>query len=190
MEVLLGAEVDLFTTTEGARSVLEKEGYANWGIYVIDNRTGHGMMSGIDLAQEIRQNSPGALVVSLNSSDMGEMKAFGLENLRAQGIEFWYKREESFLMIPWIADCVKEGKMIPKFTWLKRIGEEAFDYTGMGWEKTREIEKKLRLMCLGFRDNRDLGEEVDESKKGILMTREVGEYLQELKTRRRSIERD
>lgn len=183
LETLLGAQVDLFFTTNEAQKKMREGGYNQWQLFIFDNRTGFGTISGIDLAQEVREKFPEATVVSLNSSDFGEMKTFGIEKLRELGIELWYKPSETFLMIAWVADCTKEGKMISREEWLVRMGEQTryFDSN----ERTRPTEFALRSLCMDM-ERRGL---VDESVKGVLMRRDTKDYLQELVSPRRGPER-
>lgn len=182
IETLLGADVDWFSTTNKALEVMEKEGFGKWGVFIIDNRTGHGAMSGIELAKRVRREAPEAIVVSLNSSDLGEIRDFGLEELHGRGIEFWYKMTESLLMIPWIADCIKEGKMIPRTEWLESIGEPS-GFLIEGLDPNRETEMALRNLCWGRREG------IDPALRGILMERDVKEYLQEISGGHKGIER-
>ncbi|HUW22159.1 MAG TPA: hypothetical protein VMW41_05865 [Candidatus Bathyarchaeia archaeon] len=145
MEVLLDAEVDLFETTDKALQVMEERGFGAWQVFILDNRTGYGMMPGIELARKIRSKTTEAIVVSLNSSDMGEIIAFSLERLKGLGIECWHKHTESFLMIAWLADCAKSKRMISRNEWLEGIGEKTV-YLTPDFDELRPRERALMLI--------------------------------------------
>lgn len=174
LEHLLGAEVDLFTTTTAAQNRMHKAGYDQWQVFVIDNRTGFEDIRGIDLAREIRKNFPEGIVVSLCSSDYKEMADFGIEKLRGMGIEFWYKDSEAFLMIPWLADCAKEKRMIPRTEWLTKVGEPT-EYLGAN-EPSRLIEKALVGLVMGWVMRGSLTEDT----KGVLMRMDTVAFLRDL----------
>lgn len=180
MRALLGAEVDLFPTTTSARHQMAEGGFNQWSVFVLDNHTGFGHMSGLDLAQQIRQNYPEALVVSLTSSDIDEMVQFGIGRLRGLGIEVWDKKSEAFKMIAWLADCAKENRIISREEWLTRLGE-SIEYTGLD---STPVEKALRRIA------RDLeNKEPDESLRGVFMKRDTVEYLHELTSPGGQVER-
>ena len=122
MEVLLGAEVEHFLTTNLALKAMEERGFNAWQVFVLDNRTGYETMAGRELAEKIRSESSEEIVVCLNSSDFEEMRAYGLKRLRDLGIELW-KHTESFLMITWLADCAKASRMLSRDEWLESVGE-------------------------------------------------------------------
>lgn len=181
MEVLLDAEVDLFRTTNRAKQAFDLEGIDRWNVFVFDNRTGFDSMTGLELAQEVKKRKPDALVVSLNSSDMQELADYGLEKLKGEGIEFWYKLSESFLMITWFADCAKQGRMIPREEWLESIGEKT-QYIGP-YDETRESDKAIRMQCLRMRDS------INPALKGVLMKKNTKLYLDEITPKRKGLER-
>lgn len=186
METLLGAQVKHFLTTNAALEAMLTQGFNQWQIFVFDNSTGNENMKGIKLAQEVKKNCPEAIVVSLNSSDMKEMLDFGLENLRSLGIEVWYKTHESFLMIAWLADCAKEGKMIARAEWLKNIGESP-QYLD-AFEPLRRPERSLMMLCKRLLQDMETNLPIDPSLQGILMQRDVKDYLAELTAGRKGIE--
>lgn len=178
MRALLGADVTLFRTTTLAQENMREHGYNQWGVYVLDNRTGHGNISGLNLGLEIKAQNPDAVVVALNSSDMKEMTDYGLGKLSEQGIEFWYKLSESFMMIAWLADCAKENRMIPRAEWLTNMGESpryigAYDGDA---ESDRRTDRQLRMMCMrGVRSP-----EIDPNLMGVLMREDTKSFLQSL----------
>lgn len=181
METLLAAEVDHFLTADYALSEMKKKGFDHWGIFALDNRSGAENMRGIELAKIIKAEYPQTFVVSLCSSNWAKLGIWK-DKSENKGIEFWYKISEAYSMIAWLADCIKESHMISRNDWLEGLNEST-NYIMDGFGEERQMEKALRRICMGFRD------EIDPELKGILLRKDVKEYLQELTGITRGVER-
>lgn len=97
-------------------------------IVILDNNTPKSNWKGASLAFHLLENRreyPNLIVVTVSSSDMGLLtrdEGRYIEDLKKAGGEFWAKHTERFLMTLWLADCMKEGKIISRETWLSSLG--------------------------------------------------------------------
>ncbi len=171
LEVLLNARVDHFLTTTSALGTINQDPN-RYKAFIFDNRTGSQHMKGIALAEKVREICPEAIVVSLNSSDLEEMLTFGVDKLNALGIQVFYKVTESGLIIPWLADCAKQNRMIGRVEWLQSIGEDASYYEA---GERRKSDRSITTLC----NMLTYGLSADQYR-GILLRKETRQFIDEL----------
>lgn len=158
LSVLLDANVTGCYENNQARHLIFEEGN-RYDVYIFDDNTpetggGYGTRLAVRTAELPAQECRSGIVITACSSNLAILgikddaswfsstieKPLTIEDLHQHDVEFWFKFTERFKMIAWIANCVKEGKVIPRSEWLESVGEDPrYETTGTGNDVESDI---------------------------------------------------
>lgn len=135
-----------FETVDQASEYFDSSPREQPTVVILDNHT-PGWLGGFELASQILQHQeehPNVLVVAISSSDLSYLymdNGLKIKDLQKAGGEFWSKQHERHLVIPWIADYLREGRVIPRAAWMTGCGLES--RYRKSYERELPIEKGL-----------------------------------------------
>lgn len=156
-----------FDRTSQAKAYITSQDKKSPVVVILDNHTldsGFGA-SGISLALDLlreKEDHPSRLV-TMSSNDLYLTTKYSgrfAKELKAEGGEFWAKDYENFLMLLWVADCIKGNKYFPRENWLKKFGiEEAYPQR-LGLQRKEDF--PISVLCRELSDCNLTGNDKNE----------------------------
>ncbi len=157
IEIVLDADVSSFFENNDAARIIN-EG-REFDAYIFDDNTprsggGSGTRLAVNVADKLRAEGKSGIVITACASNLAILgiaegstlfmsraeKPLTLETLHENGVEFWFKFTERQTMIPWLADCLREKRVIPRDEWLTSVGENPqYQTEGRGSKTEQEL---------------------------------------------------